>query len=212
MHTLKEQFEKNRIGFTLLKSRKELLPLLSTLVPEGATVGSGGSVTLDETGVLDWLRQGPYHFLDRYVPNLTAAQQEEIFQQSLHADVYFTGCNALTEHGELYFVDGNANRVSAIAYGPKKVFVIVGKNKMVPDLPAAVERVKRIAAPKNARRLGCHTYCAQTGSCISLQNPGAHMSDGCDSKERICVQYLVSARQRKADRLHVFFIEEDLGY
>ena len=109
--------------------------------------------------------------------------------------------NAVTEEGELYNVDGNSNRVAALAYGPDSVIVVAGCNKIVPDIAAAVERVKKIAAPVNATRLHCSTPCAKTGECMN-----------CHSDGRICCNYLVSAQQRHQDRIKVILVGEELGY
>jgi len=121
------------------------------------------------------------------------------------------GCNAVTADGVLYNVDGYANRVSALAFGPSRVIIIAGTNKIVKDLDEAVYRVKTVAAPLNAKRLGCDTYCAKTGRCVSLLKEHPQMSDGCDSEKRICCTYTVAARQRIKDRITVIIVNEELG-
>ena len=115
----------------------------------------------------------------------------------------------MTERGELYNVDGFANRVAAIANGPKKVIMVVGINKIVPDLDAAIRRVKTIAAPLNTKRLNCDTYCYHTGVCMGLEGG---MTDGCNAPGRICCNYLVSAHQRHPDRITVILVGEPCGY
>ena len=115
----------------------------------------------------------------------------------------------MTLAGELYNVDGNCNRITAIAYGPKKVILVVGINKIVPDLDAAIRRVKTIAAPLNTKRLGCNTYCHETGVCMGLEGS---MTDGCSGPGRICCNYLISAQQRHPDRIHVILVGEPLGF
>ena len=174
---------------------------MQSLLQPGQTVTCGGSVTLSECGIIDLLRSGQYHYLDRDRPDLTPEQKKQIFRQAFSADVYLMSSNAVTEEGELYNVDGNSNRVAALAYGPDSVIVVAGCNKIVPDLAAAVERVKKIAAPVNATRLHCSTPCAKTGECMN-----------CHSDGRICCNYLVSAQQRHQDRIKVILVGEELGY
>lgn len=204
-----QNLEKNNICAHYLESSKEIIPLIDSLVEENATVAVGGSVTLAETGVLAHLRSGRFHFLDRYKEGLTREEVTEIFKQSIGADAYFCSCNAVTEEGELYNVDGNANRVAAIAFGPKKVIMIVGINKIVSDMDEAVKRVKTVAAPKNCVRLNCQTYCREKGHCV---DPDGGMGKGCDSDARICRHYLVSSKQSTKGRMHVLIVNENLGY
>ncbi|MBO5928730.1 MAG: LUD domain-containing protein, partial [Clostridia bacterium] len=116
----------------------------------------------------------------------------------------------ITKNGELYNVDGNGNRVAALCYGPKKVILVVGCNKIVDDLPAAVKRVKTVAAPLNARRLHCQTPCAETGHCLCPDSLSS--MDGCASPGRICGMGVVTGRQRNKGRIHVILVGESLGY
>ncbi len=200
---------KNGMDTYYVDTKGDVLPLVKSLLTPGETVAVGGSVTLDETGVLELLACGEYQFLDRYAPGLTNEQRQDVFRRSFFADTYLCSSNAVTEAGELYNVDGNANRVAAIAYGPKQVILIVGVNKIVPDLEAAVRRVKTVAAPLNAKRLDCKTYCATTGHCMGLEGG---MTDGCASPQRICAHYLVSGKQRNIGRIKVIIVGESCGY
>lgn len=204
-----KNLEKNNISTYFVKTKDEVVPLIEKLVEKGATVAVGGSVTLDQVGVLDHLRCGRYEFLDRYKEGLSRDEVTDIFKKSFWADAYFCSSNAVTEEGELYNVDGNANRISAIAFGPKKVIMVVGVNKIVPDIDAAIKRVKTIAAPKNCKRLGCRTYCNENGHCMDV---AGGIGKGCDSPGRICRHYLVSAKQAQKDRINVIFVDEELGY
>lgn len=112
-----------------------------------------------------------------------------------------SSANAITENGELYNVDGNSNRVAALVYGPDSVIVVAGYNKIVPDIDAAVQRVKKVAAPINAVRLHCETPCAKVGECMN-----------CHSEGRICCNYVVSAQQRHKNRIKVVLVGEELGF
>jgi L-lactate utilization protein LutB len=206
-----ENLKKNNMETFVVKTREEAKALALSLIPEGAVCAHGGSVTLKECGVIDALKEGNYTYLDRNAPGLTDEQKDEIMMRAQSCDVYLSSSNAITEDGELYNVDGNSNRVSALLYGPKKLIIVAGTNKIVKDLDEAVVRVKTVAAPLNCKRLGCDTHCAKTGKCISLMQ-GGNMPKGCNSDSRICVNFTVMARQRKKDRVKVILVEEELGY
>lgn len=204
-----DALRKNRMLADYVETKEDVVPFVKSLIAEGSTVATGGSRTLDETGVTDLLRSGVYTFYDRNNPTLTFEEKAEMTAKGATADVYLCSSNAVTERGELYNVDGFSNRVAAIANGPKKVIMVVGINKIVPDLDAAVRRVKMIAAPLNTKRLNCDTYCRETGVCMGLEGG---MTDGCHSPGRICCSYLVSAQQRVENRIHVILVGESLGF
>ena len=209
MIELAKKIEQNNMKAFIAKDKTQALEIVKTLIPNGATVAVGGSVTLNECKILDYLRNGNFNFLDRYKPDLTQEQIREIYCKSFSADVYLCSSNAITKKGELYNVDGNANRIGAICYGPKSVIMIVVKNKIVENIDEAIKRVKTIAAPKNTKRLNCQTYCNEKGVCMGLEG---EMCDGCNSPQRICANYLVSAKQRQKDRIKVILVDEILGY
>ena len=205
-----ENLRKNNMAAYYIETKKEALDLVTSLVKKGETVGVGGSVTLNEVGVLELLRNGDYNFLDRYKEGLSREEVTEIFKKSFFADSYIVSTNALTEEGELYNVDGNANRVAAMLFGPGSVIVIAGKNKIVGNLDEAAKRVKTIAAPRNVKRLGLTTYCSEKGVCMGAEDE--KMCAGCMSEGRICASYTVMARQRIKDRVKVIIVNEELGY
>lgn len=196
-----EALKKNNINGYYAKNRDEVIKLIEDIVAEGAKVAVGGSETLSELGVLEHLRSGRYDFLDRYKAGLTPEEVTNIFKQSFLADAYLSGCNAITENGELYNVDGNGNRVAAMLYGPDKVIVICGVNKIVKDVDEAIKRNRAISAPMNAKRLNRKTPCAKVGYCMD-----------CNSPERICNEYTLIKKQRLPERMHVIFLNENLGY
>ena len=204
-----ENLRKNRIAVEYVHTKAEVLPLVKTLIPNGCTVATGGSKSLAETGVTDWLKSGDVRFLDRMNPQLSAEERQQVTLDGGQADVYLCSSNAVTEAGELYNVDGNCNRISAIAFGTKQVIMVVGVNKIVPDMEAAIRRVKTIAAPLNTKRLNCDTYCHKTGICLGVDGK---MTDGCASPARICCNYLISAQQRVPDRIRVILVGEELGF
>ena len=206
-----EKLNKNRMEAFFVETREDALKTALSLLNDGDTVSVGGSVTLTEIGMLDALKCGKYNYLDRYAAS-SPTEMHEIFRKSFSADAYITSSNAVTENGELYNVDGNGNRVGSLIYGPKKVIVIVGKNKIVKDIDAAVLRVKTIAAPLNCRRLNKDTYCAKFGHCVTVDNgKGSEMGCGCHSNDRICRHFAVSGEQIP-DRVKVIIVNEDLGY
>ena len=148
-----ENLEKNNISAYFINTREELIEIIENLSLEGDKIAVGGSTTLNEVNILNYLRTGRYNFLDRYKEGLTREEVVNIFRESLLCDVYITSTNAITEEGYLYNVDGNGNRVAAMLYGPRKVIVICGINKLVKNVEEAMERNKSISAPANAKRL-----------------------------------------------------------
>lgn len=207
-----KNLEANNMEAHFVETKKDALNLVKEMLPEGATVSNGGSVTLVETGVMALLNSGKYQYLDRSRAQ-TDEERKEIYRKCFSADYYFCSANAITEAGELYNVDGNCNRISCITFGPKNVVVIAGINKIVSDIGAAVKRVKTISAPKNTKRLGCETYCAKTGVCISEKTGELEaIGKGCSSPQRICCTYLVSSQQRVKNRIKVILVNEELGY
>lgn len=193
--------EKNNMKGYFAKSNEELLELVKDIAKEGELVSVGGSMSLFESNVIDLLRSGRYEFLDRYKENLTPNDMKEIYRKSFCADTYFSSANAITEEGEIYNVDGNGNRVAAILYGPDKVILIVGVNKIVKDVNEAINRNKEISGPANGKRLNTATPCANVGKCMD-----------CKSDDRICCEYTLIKRQRTANRIHVIFVNESLGF
>lgn len=206
-----ENLKKNNMETFLVKSTEEAKKLALSLIPEGAVCASGGSVTLKECGIIEAIKAGNYTYLDRNDPALSSEEKEQMVLRAQTCDVYLSSSNAITEDGELYNVDGNSNRVSNLLFGPKNVIIVAGTNKIVKDLDEAVLRVKTIAAPLNCKRLGCDTYCAKEGKCVSLVS-GGNMPKGCNSDGRICVNYTVMSRQRNKNRVKIILVEQDLGY
>ncbi|MCK8058647.1 MULTISPECIES: lactate utilization protein [unclassified Fusibacter] len=196
-----EALKKNNMNAYFVEHHEMLVQLLKDLIPEKSTVGIGGSMTLFETGTVDFLRSHDINFLDRYQPDLTPEDIKQIYRDSFSADIYMTSSNAVTESGNLYNVDGRGNRVAAMIYGPDKVIVVVGSNKIVRDDQAAILRNREIAAPANAKRLSRKTPCNHLGYCTD-----------CDSPDRICANFVFMRKQMVKDRIHVLILDEQLGY
>ncbi|MDB8790590.1 lactate utilization protein [Romboutsia sp. 1001216sp1] len=193
--------EKNNMNGYLAKDTDDIINIIKELVDEKSLVACGGSMTLFKTGIIDLLRSGRYNFLDRYEENLSPQEMKEIFRKSFCADAYFTSTNAITEEGELYNVDGMGNRVAAMLYGPDKVIVVCGVNKIVKNIDEAINRNKVVSAPANAKRLNTKTPCKEVGYCMD-----------CSSSERICCEYTIIKKQRIPNRIHIIFINESFGY
>ena len=211
IETTMENLERNNIKPFYVEKREEVVPLIKTLVKKGESISCGGSVTLHECEVdTKILKSGDYDFIDR--SGLQGEELREAYGKAFMCDTFFTSSNAVTERGELYNVDGNSNRVACIVYGPRQVIMVVGKNKIVPNINDAVERVKKTAAPPNTVRLSCDTPCAKLGECVSLSNENAFICDGCHGESRICCNYVISAQQRHKDRIKVIIVNENLGY
>lgn len=206
-----DSLRKNNMEAYFCENSEKARELVKSLIKKGDTVSHGGSVTLTQTGITNILKSGDYNYLDRSAAG-SREEIEEIYRKTFFADVFLTSANAITENGELYNVDGNSNRVAAILYGPESVIVIVGYNKIVPDINTAIKRVKEIAAPLNTKRLDCDTYCAKENKCVSLNNDNSLICDGCHSEQRICCNYVISAQQRKKNRIKVIIVGEELGY
>lgn len=202
-----QKLRENNMEAYIINSKDGVIETVKKLINKGDTVSTGGSITLKETGVMDLLKNGDYNFIDR-----TVLPPEETLIKTCTADVFMCSSNAITENGELYNVDGNSNRISAIAYGPKSVIMVVGYNKIVANIDEAIKRVKTIAAPANTVRLNINTYCREKGKCVSLLDENSDMCSGCKSDNRICCNYLISAKQRHKNRIKVILVAEKLGY
>lgn len=193
-----ENLRKNRFDAQFIPDKKELLERVDGLWRPGATCAVGGSMSLEESGVLERLRSGNWDFIDRYAPG---ADQREVFLRSFGCDVFFMSSNAVTEDGYLYNMDGMGNRVAALAYGPEKVVVVAGRNKLVADVEAARERNRRIAAPANAHRLDRNTPCVKTGRCHD-----------CRSEDRICATEVICRISKIPNRIAVWILPVELGF
>ena len=187
---------RNMTGF-YAPDRAEALKLALDLIPEGSVVTMGGGMSVWQIGLPQALKEGHYRFIDRDEdPDKRAAMLA-----AYDADWFLTSANAITEDGVMVNVDGNANRVSAIAQGPKRVLAVVGMNKVCPDTDSALKRARNVAAPINVRRFSLNTPCMKTGSCID-----------CKSPDTICCQILITRFERHAGRMNVILVNEDLGF
>jgi len=195
-----DSLERNNMRGLYVNTKEETLEKVLSLIPEGSKVGYGGSLSLDQIGVKDILRTGNYRFIDRQKPGLSEDEVTELRKESLLSDVFLTSTNALTVDGKLVNIDGYGNRVAAIIFGPPKVIVIAGINKIVPDVDAAMQRIRNYTAPIHAKRRDRPLPCAKTGTCVDCRTP-----------ERSCNAVAIIEHQRHKDRITVIIVREELG-
>ena len=193
-HVIKGLKSRNMSGY-YAKNKEEALKTALELIPKGSSISMGGCMSAQEIGLVSTLKEGDYHFIDR-----SKMEPREALLAAYDADVFLASANAMTDDGILVNIDGNANRVSCIAQGPKKVLFIVSMNKICSDLDSAMKRARNIAAPANAQRFDIKTPCKLTGRC----------SD-CKSPDTICCQFLITRYSRHTDRIHVILVNENLG-
>ena len=194
--TIKGLESRNMTGY-YAKDKEEALRIALSLIPEGSTVSMGGAMSVHEIGLSDALKNGNYNFIDRD----EFEDKRQAMLLAYDADFFLSSSNAMTDDGILVNIDGNANRVSAIAQGPKKVLMIVGMNKVCPDVDSAMKRARNVAAPINTQRFGINPPCTKTGTCSN-----------CKSPDTICCQFLITRYSRHEDRIHVILVNEDLGF
>jgi len=175
-----------------------------TIIPAIApkTVSWGGSMTFVGTRLYEALKNDPrYSVLDTYDKSLSPEQSIQRRRESLLVDLFITGSNAVTENGHLVNLDMIGNRVAALTFGPKQVLLFIGRNKIVTDREAAVERIKNYAAPVNVMRLDKKNPCGKTGSC-----------EDCSSPDRICNTWTITEKCFPKQRVKVVLINEDMGF
>jgi len=184
----------------LFKNTADAREAILQQIPLSATVGFGGSMTLFDMGIYEALEargnSAFWHWHEK-----PGHHRKEVLRSAACADIYLSGINAITEEGRLINIDGNGNRLSGILYGHDRTILVAGVNKIVKNYEEALIRIKNIACPPNARRLGRKTPCAETGSCMN-----------CSSPDRICTATLILDRQPGGVPIEIFLVEETLGY
>ena len=182
------------------ETKEEALQKALELIPEGSSIAWGGSMSIQEIGLKQAVIDGNYVVYNRDLCT-TPDEKREIELKTFAADYFLCSSNAISEDGILVNIDGNANRVAAIAYGPLHVIMIVGMNKVAKDEEAALLRARNVAAPINTQRFPLTLPCKVNGSCAN-----------CKSKDTICCQFLTTRYSRHAGRIHVILVNEDLGF
>lgn len=177
-------------------NKEEAVKKALELIPEGSSIAMGGCMSAHEIGLIKALEEGNYNYLDR-----AKMEPREGLMAAYDADVFLSSANAMTNDGIMVNIDGNANRVSCIAQGPRKVIFIVGMNKICDDLDSAMKRARNVAAPANVQRFDIKTPCKEKGRCFD-----------CKSPDTICCQFLITRYSRHADRIHVILVNDTLGF
>ncbi len=179
---------------------EEATAFANEMIEDGSTVTWGGSMTIQDSGLIPKLETRNLTLLDR----AKASSPKEVgivYRQAFNADYYLMSTNAITLDGQLVNIDGNGNRVAALIFGPKRVIIIVGMNKVSIDAATAIERVRNFATPANCNRLNLTTPCSKTGKC-----------GDCLGDSTICCQIVTTRNSRHNDRIHVILVGQELGY
>ncbi len=181
-------------------TKEDALKKALEIIKEGSSVGWGGSMTINEIGLMDAIKNGSYDVIDREAIS-NDEEYKATYARMVNADYFLTSTNAITMDGELVNIDGRGNRVSFLIFGPSNVIVVAGMNKVVSDVESGYKRVKDIATPPNTVRLNRNTPCATTGRC-----------GNCFSPDCICNQTVITRRSGAPGRIKVILVGEDLGY
>jgi hypothetical protein len=195
-----QALKKNNFDAQYFPQATDALEALWKSIPEGATVGVGGSMTLDQIGFYDAIQKRPVKLLNPFAKGLPPEEGGKIRRAIFSADVFVCSSNAVTEDGKLYNIDATGNRVAAMIFGPKRVVLLCGVNKIVKDVHEAHKKVMEWVAPMNVKKLGRKPPCGQTGQCAD-----------CASPERICNAYVTLAKKPRQTDFSVFLIGENLG-
>lgn len=182
-----------------VQTKDEALAKALELIPEGSKVSMGGGASVEEIGLVAALKEGNYNYIDRN--SMKGEEKRAAELEAYTCDVFLGSCNAITDDGILVNIDGNANRVSAYAFGPKKLVLIVGMNKVCADVDSALKRARNSAAVANAQRFPINTPCKLTGKCMD-----------CKAADSICAQFLITRVSMHKDRIHVILVNDTLGY
>jgi hypothetical protein len=192
--------KKNNFEALYVADSKAALEEVMKRIPDGSTVGVGGSVTLGQIGLLDALKNRKVQLVWPFQQARNDEERIELIRKSFSADFFLSSTNAVTEDGKLYNVDATGNRVGAMFIGPKQVIVVAGVNKIVKDIEAAEKRVRDWTAPQNAKRLNRKTPCVETGVCAD-----------CSSPDRICNIYVTLAKRPSRTDVIIILVGEKLG-
>ncbi len=177
-------------------SKEDALKIALDLIPEESTISMGGCTSAHELGLISALEEGNYNYLDR-----SKMDPRSALLAAYDSDIFLSSVNAMTQDGIIVNIDGNSNRVSCIAQGPKKVIFIVGVNKICSDLDSAMKRARNVAAVSNAQRFNVNTPCKKTGKCAN-----------CLSPDTICCEFLITRYSRHVDRMHMIIVNDSLGF
>ena len=198
--TLIKNLDKRGMEAYYVDNKDDALKMALRFVTPGSSVSWGGSMSINEIGLIPALKAWDCTVLDRTVPK-TEEEKKEFFGKVAVCDYYFMSTNAITMDGELVNIDGTGNRVASLIFGPSNVVIIAGMNKVADNLESAVDRARNTAAPMNTIRLDRKTPCTQVGQCMDCMSPDC-----------ICNQFVVTRRSAPAGRIKIILVGEELGY
>lgn len=198
--TLIKNLDKRGMEAYYVDNKDDALKMALRFVTPGSSVSWGGSMSINEIGLISALKACDCTVLDRTVPK-TEDEKKEFFAKVAVCDYYFMSTNAITMNGELVNIDGTGNRVASLIFGPSNVIIIAGMNKVADNLESAIDRARNTAAPMNTIRLDRKTPCTQVGRCMDCMSPDC-----------ICNQFVVTRRSAPAGRIKIILVGEELGY
>ncbi|NOZ83508.1 MAG: lactate utilization protein [Epsilonproteobacteria bacterium] len=191
------------INGVYFENSEEANEFIADAIKKGVTVGLGGSTTIIETKLIDKLRTLPINLLDRYKEGITKEEVDKMRLDSLTSDIFISSANAVTLSGQIVSCDGVGNRAAGMLFGPRKVILEIGTNKIVNNLSEAIDRIHNVAAPQNVIRFNGNAPCGKTGICDD-----AH----CRYPERFCNDWVIIEGQNDSDRITVVFVVGKFGF
>ncbi len=198
--SLIEKFNQRGIEGYYCDNSDEAVSMAKRFLTPGCSVTWGGSMTLEDIGLIDDLRNSDYQVVDRATAK-TPEEARALYSKIVTCDYFFMSSNAITLDGQLINIDGAGNRVACLITGPKNVVVIAGMNKIVTDVDSGIARVRNMAAPPNCIRLSRKTPCTELGRCANCLNP-----------DSICSNIVITRRSNIPNRIKVILVGEELGY
>ncbi len=198
--TLVENFNKRFFESYYCATKEEAKDKALSLIEDGSSVTWGGSMSIIECGLLDAVKSGNYKVIDRDSAK-NMEERQALMRQAVNVDTFLMSANAVSQQGELVNIDGIGNRVGALCFGPKQVIVLVGINKVAPDLDSAIKRARNVASPINTQRFNLETPCTKTGVCAD-----------CKHSDCICAQMVITRICKPKNRIKIIFCGENLGF
>jgi L-lactate utilization protein LutB len=201
MRKVVEKLKAHDFEALYVKTKEEAVKEIWKYIISDMKIGVGGSVTIRELGILDELRARGNVIYDHWIPRLSKEESLRFRKSQMTSDLFLSSINAITMNGELVNIDGAGNRVNGTIFGPGKVVLVAGYNKIVEDVQEAIKRTKNVAAPPNAKRLNIDVPCAKLGKCVD-----------CNSPQRICRVVVIHERKPMLTDMLIILVGEELGY
>jgi hypothetical protein len=201
MRKVVEKLKAHDFEALYVKTKEEAVKEIRKYIIPDMKIGVGGSVTIRELGILDELRARGNVIYDHWIPGLSKEESLRFRKSQMTSDLFLSSINAITMNGELVNIDGAGNRVNGTIFGPGKVVLVAGYNKIVEDVQEAIKRTKNVAAPPNAKRLNIDVPCAKLGKCVD-----------CNSPQRICRVVVIHERKPMLTDMLIILVGEKLGY